>query len=277
MADSVRQSALEVRRSLHAAIESADHAQLAELLRAWPGFADAADEKGGTPLMRAVERGDRRAAELLLECGAAVNTHGPGGSALEVAAGRADAPMVELLLEYGGEDRRVAFRIARERRARPIMEMIAHREPSLQLQLEFDSTIADQKMIASEPLSRSLEAPVLTLPEGGGPVHLSWSGARNTFLEMSPGKPDRTFTVEVQQRLSLSLSGRALAGAIDGMWYSAIVSGPVKGPSKDAQGRWCARYAYYASAGSYEHYSALELTIDPVKGTVETCETHDAD
>lgn len=277
MADTVRQSALEARRALHAALENADHARLAELLHAHPGFADAADDQGFSPLMRAVERGDRRAAELLLDSGAAVNTHGPGGSALEVAAGRADAPMVELLLDHGGQDRRVAFRIARERRARPIMELIAHREPALQLQLEFDSTIADQKMIASEPLARKVDAPVLTLPDGGGAVYLSWSGARNTFLEMSPGKPDRTFTVEVQHQLTLSLGERALAGAIDGMWYSAIVAGPVKGPSKDVEGCWRVRYAYYASAGSYEHYSSLDVKIDAAKGTLETDESHDAD
>jgi hypothetical protein len=275
--ETVRQSALEARRAVHAAIESADHARLAELLRAHPGFADAADEQGCSALMRAVERGDRRCAELLLESGAAVNTHGPGGSALEVAAGRADPALVELLLEHGGQDRRVAFRIARERKSRPIMEMIAHREPALQLQLEFDSTIPDQKMIASESLSRRLETPVLTLPDGGGALHLSWTGARNTFLEVSPGKTDRTFTVEVQHKLSLSHGERALVGVIDGMWYSAITSGPVKGPSKDAEGRWRVRYAYYATTGSYEHYSALDVTIDLAKGTVETADAQESD
>lgn len=275
MSESVRTGSQEVRREVHRAIEDSDQEALEKVIRAHPGFVDAADETGRSPLMRAVEKGDRRAAAFLLDAGAAVNTQTQAGSALEVAVGRADAALAELLLDHGGQDRRVAFRIARERRSRPIMEMIAHREPSLQLQMEFDSTIPDQKQIASEPMERKIEEPVLTLPDG--PLYVTWEGSRNTYLEISPGKPDRTFSVEVQQRLKLACGAKPLAGEIDGMWFSALRSGPVSGPTKDDQGRWALRYAYHTSAGSYTHYSALDVVIDLAAGKLDVTEAHDID
>lgn len=275
MSETVRTGSHEVRRELHRAIEDADHGALEKLIRSHPGFVDAADENGRSPLMRAVEKGDKRAAEFLLDAGAAVNTQTQAGSALEVAVSRSDAALAELLLEHGGQDRRVAFRIARERRSRPIMEMIAHREPSLQLQMEFDSAIPDQKQIASEPMERRIEEPVLTLPDG--PLHVTWEGSRNTYLEVSPGKPDRTFSVEVQQSLKLACAGKPLAGVIDGMWFSALRAGPVSGPTKDDQGRWLVRYAYHTTAGSYSQYSALDLVIDVAGGKLAITEAHDID
>jgi len=182
-----------------------------------------------------------------------------------VAAGRDDAPVVELLLAHGARDLRVAFRIAKDRRARPIMEMIAHREPTLQLQMEFDAAIPDQKQIASEAMSRRLPDPVLKLGEAA--VHLSWDGARNTYRETLPGKSDRTFTVEVQHRLHLWLGEEEL-GQLDGMWFCAVTSGPASAPARLPDGRWRARYAYYAVSGAYEHYSAVDVTFDLVRRVI---------
>ena len=270
-----RQSAQEIRQKLHAAVESSDHAELERLVRLHPGFIDAPNESGRAPLMMCVEKGDQKAAQILLEAGAAVNTHAPAGSALEVAADRSDAPMVQLLLEHHGGDVRVAFRIASQRRARPIMEMLAYREPTLQLQMEFDAQIPDQKLIATEPLSRRLPEPVLTL-DGKHVLHLGWDGVRNTYLETSAGKADRTFSVEVQHRLHLFVGEREL-GVVDGMWYSALASGPATKPELLSDGRWRVRYAYYAVAGSYQHYSAIDLTLDFTRGTLSIEDVRDGD
>ena len=269
-----RGAADEARRALHAAVEAGDHAELARLLALQPGLADALDPDGRSLLVRAVDRGDMAAVKILLEAGASPNAHAPAGSVLELAAGRADAVLVALLLDHGARDLRIAFRIASERRARPIMEMLAQREPTLQLQMEFDAEIPDQKLVNTELLTRRLLDPVLSL--GPHVVHLSWDGVRNTYLETAPGRPDRAFSVEVQQRLRL-ISGEVELGQLDGMWYSAICSGPATAAVELGDDRWRVRYAYYASSGSYEHYSAIDLTLDFRRGTLETADVPDAD
>lgn len=269
-----RGAADEARRALHAALEAGSADELARLLAAHPGFVDALDAEGRTLLVRAIERGEEPVAKMLLEAGASPNAHAAGGSALELAAGRADAALVELLLDYGARDLRVAFRIASERRARPIMEMLAHREPTLQLQMEFDSDIPDQKLVNTELMTRRLLEPVLSL--GTHVVHLSWDGVRNTYVETLPGKPERAFTVEVQQRLRL-LSGEAELGQLDGMWYSAVCSGPSKKAEELGDDRWRVRYAYYASSGAYEHYSAIDVTLDFRRAKLETVDVTNED
>lgn len=254
-----RGAADEVRRQLHAAVASGEHAELGRLLGAHPGFADAQDDEGRPLLIHAIERGDAEAVRAILDAGASANAHSAAGSALELAAGRSDATMVELLIAHNARDLRVAFRVASERRARVIMEMLAYREPTLQLQMEFDADIPNQRLVNTELLTRRLLEPVLSV--GPHVVHLSWDGVRNTYMETAPGKPDRAFTVEVQQRLRL-LSGEVEMGQVDGMWYSAIASGPSGTPVDLGEDRYKVRYAYYASSGAYEHYSAVDITFD---------------
>lgn len=268
-----REAADEARRELHAALETGVLENLARQIAQYPGFVDVHDDEGCSLLIRAVERGDEAAARLLLEAGASANAHSPNGSAIELAASRADPNLVELLLDHGARELRVAFRIASERHARPIMEMLAHREPTLQLQMEFESDIPDQKLVNTELMSRRVLEPVLSL--GAHLVHMSWDGVSNTYLETARDRPDRAFTIEVQQRLRL-LVGESEIGQLDGMWYSAVMSGPTS--TRDlGEDRWRVRYAYYASSGAYEHYSAIDVTLDFARSKLETVDVTNED